>query len=146
MRQSRSRARRCPTHTLLRLETLEDRTVLNVAPVGVADFGSLVVDSAASNPSQILVRFRPGAAPNVAAILSGTTLRSALGNNLWTVRLAPGVNVQAALAAYTSHASVDYAQEDFRVRIAGPEDDPQYPSLWGLNNTGQTGGHSGRRH
>jgi subtilisin family serine protease len=45
-------------------------------------------------------------------------------------------------AAYTSHPSVDYAQEDFRVHITGPviPNDPQFSSLWGLHNAGQTGG------
>jgi VCBS repeat-containing protein len=144
MSKSRSSARRRSVRAWIGLETLELRTLFNVTPASVVNFGSLAVDSSVSNQSQILVRFRPGATPVAAAVLNGTTLKSALPlvDNLWTVQLAPGVSVQSALAAYKSHPSVEYAQEDFRVHLAGPviPNDPQFPSLWGMNNTGQTGG------
>jgi len=145
MSKSRSRARRRPLRAVLCLETLEDRTVFNVTPVTGVDLGSLVVDPGASNPGQILVRFRPGVTPDAAAVLSGTTLGSPLPlvDNLWTVRLAPGVSVRDALAAYRSQPSVAYAQEDFLLHAALIPNDPRFPSLWGMQNTGQTGGTPG---
>lgn len=36
--------------------------------------------------------------------------------------------------------SVEYAEPDYIVRIDATPNDPRYPELWGMDNTGQTGG------
>ncbi|MBI3466962.1 MAG: S8 family serine peptidase, partial [Planctomycetes bacterium] len=59
------------------------------------------------------------------------------------VRLPATVDVDTALAAYRSNPLVLYAQPNYRLRLAATPNDPEFSQLWGLNNTGQTGGTSG---
>lgn len=51
-----------------------------------------------------------------------------------------GVNQKVALEALSKHPSVEYAEPDFKLRALGIPDDTLFPDLWGMNNTGQTGG------
>jgi subtilisin family serine protease len=48
----------------------------------------------------------------------------------------PG-NVVQALSKLPGYS---YAEPDFRYELLRTPNDPSYPSMWGLNNTGQTGG------
>src|SRR6516162_5602990 len=81
------------------LEILEDRTLLSAAlPAGTIDLGSIRVDPAAYAPGHILVPLGP-------------TLDAASG--LYEVRLAPGVTVSQAVAAYRADARVLVAEPDY---------------------------------
>lgn len=46
--------------------------------------------------------------------------------------------LSAALAAYTNHPDVLYAEPDYVVYPVNMPDDPDFGQLWGLHNTGQT--------
>jgi subtilisin family serine protease len=49
--------------------------------------------------------------------------------------------VQAAVNAYENAPGIEYAEPNFKLfRSATEPDDPRYENLYGLNNTGQTGG------
>ena len=48
--------------------------------------------------------------------------------------------VQEAVRAYESSPDVAYAEPNFKLQPAAAPNDPAYNQLWGLNNTGQTGG------
>jgi subtilisin family serine protease len=52
-----------------------------------------------------------------------------------------------AVRAYQNRPEVEYAEPNFIVRpVQSPQltpNDPRYPEMWGLNNTGQTGGTPG---
>ena len=63
----------------------------------------------------------------------------ALGN-LHTVELTSGVDVASTLQSLRSDPNVLYAEPDYRITLSAIPNDPQFSSLWGLNNTGQTGG------
>ena len=58
------------------------------------------------------------------------------------VRLPRDLPVQAAVRRYEANPNVEYAEPDFVVRPSQTTstNDPRYSSLYGLNNTGQSGG------
>ena len=58
------------------------------------------------------------------------------------VKLPRNLPVQAALRVYGSSPDVEYAEPDFILRPSQTTsaNDPRYPNLYGLNNTGQSGG------
>src|SRR5262245_36235824 len=128
------------------LERLEDRTLPSANPLSrVADLASLKVDPSSYDPSSILVRFHAGAdAVRGSDILSGTDIGkgSKLVSGLHTVQLQKGVSVEAALRAYRASGLVEYADANYRVHIATIPNDPEFPSLYGLHNIGQSGGTS----
>ncbi|MDA8621300.1 S8 family serine peptidase [Psychrosphaera sp.] len=51
-----------------------------------------------------------------------------------------GLTVKEAIAKLNKNSSVLYAEPDYILHAAGTPDDERYSELWGMNNTGQTGG------
>src|SRR5262245_14667150 len=96
----------------LTVEQLEDRCLLD------AGLASALYDS-----GQILVGYQTG---------SKIEVRS--------VELSGNQSVQDAVSAYSSQAGVAFAEPDYQVRTAVIPNDPSFGSLYGLNNTGQSGG------
>jgi subtilisin family serine protease len=97
------------------------------------------------SPDELLVKFKPGTpSVHIAAALPRATavsIRSfALVPGLRYVKLAPGVTIDAALAAYRARSDVEYAEPNYIVHIDAVPNDPRFVEQWGLNNTGQTGG------
>ncbi len=119
------------------MERLEDRTLLATVLGPGLDPSTYWSDS-------ILVRFRTdehhlGTTPP----LAGTELlaESTLVPGLHQVRLGPQVRVDQALAAYKAMPSVLYAEPNYKIRLGDTvPNDPQFNQLYGLHNTGQTGG------
>jgi subtilisin family serine protease/subtilisin-like proprotein convertase family protein len=130
----------------LGLETLEDRALLAAAAVSaLADRPMLQADRDAYDPSKILVRFRQEAAvERGAGILTGAQLGAPIDlvPGLRTVNLPENVSVNAALQAFRASPLVLYAEPNYRWSVADhvAPDDPDFPALYGLHNTGQTGG------
>ena len=97
-------------------------------------------------PDRLLVRFRDPVAASVRAIIHadvGATVVKTYDaiNNLQLVRLAPGSDVGQAIEQYRSRPDVLYAEPDWIVHaIDTIPDDTDFASLWGLHNTGQSGG------
>ena len=56
------------------------------------------------------------------------------------VDLPRDLSVAEAVRAYEDSPDVAYAEPNFKVQPAVAPNDPNYRDLWGLNNTGQTGG------
>ena len=54
--------------------------------------------------------------------------------------LAAGVNVKSAIAALRRDPAVRVAEPDYFVQAVFIPDDPRFPELWGLHNTGQSSG------
>ncbi|MCI0459041.1 MAG: S8 family serine peptidase [Gemmataceae bacterium] len=129
------RARRADRKSL-RCEALEDRTLLD-GGFASGGFPRLVVDPTAYDASSILVRYRPEALARHGVNLGPDI---PLASSLHKVGLGGGVGVEAALAAYRADPDVLFAEPNYRIRIQLTPNDPQYPSQWDLNNTGQTGG------
>jgi subtilisin family serine protease len=148
--------RRSARAARLGIEALEDRRLLSVDPlsnfpardadrdaIATADFRSHHADLADYDDSRILVRFRQDIANvNGLRLLDGTTIGRDLPlvSGLHEVRLAKGIDVEKALAIYRANPLVAYAQPNYRVHVQQTPDDPDFTSLWGLHNAGQTGG------
>ncbi|TMP46811.1 peptidase S8 [Pseudoalteromonas citrea] len=49
-------------------------------------------------------------------------------------------NPKAAIKALASHDAVQYVEPNYQLSIQAMPDDPKFSELWGLHNTGQTGG------
>jgi subtilisin family serine protease len=96
-------------------------------------------------PGEVLVRFEAGVS---SAQIS--TAHRALGAevvktfdivpDLQLVRIPAAASVDGAIAAYQARDGVLYAQPNFVYRADRLPNDPRFPEMWGLNNTGQNGG------
>ena len=56
------------------------------------------------------------------------------------VDLPRDLTVNEAVRTYENSPDVAYAEPNFKLQPAAVPNDPQFNNLWGLNNTGQTGG------
>jgi len=89
---------------------------------------------------QILVRFAPGVPASAraaahAAIGSSALKRFETLDGLELVKLPRGLLVEEAIRLYQRIPIVHYAEPNFIVNAAVVPNDPQFGSLWGLNNS-----------
>jgi len=97
-------------------------------------------------PGELLVRFRFGTIEaskrSAHTLVGGTKARSfSLVPGLELVKLPPGRSVADAVRDYGRFATVEYAQPNYVKRATSTiPDDPSFADLWGLHNTGQSGG------
>ena len=61
-------------------------------------------------------------------------------SNVNVVDLPQDLSVAEAVQAYENSPDVAYVEPNFKLQPAAVPNDPDYKDLWGLNNTGQTGG------
>lgn len=99
-------------------------------------------------PQQSLVRFDPGTSPErIEEILRGVGAQIAreyrASPGLLLISLPDDVSVEEALAYFTGHEEVEYAEPNVIYRTQLIPDDASFLSQWGLQNTGQTGGIAG---
>lgn len=97
-------------------------------------------------PGRVLVVAAEGAGPRglerVAREINGRGPRRIPGSPVHVVRLPPEMSVDQAVRRFEHDPSVEYAEPDYLVTaddrtVPG---DPAFGQLWGLDNTGQTGG------
>ncbi len=62
------------------------------------------------------------------------------GGRLAVVKLAAGADVEQAIAELSKDPGIAYAEPNYIVKAIATPDDPSFPDLYGLHNTGQTGG------
>ncbi len=111
---------------------------------------------AASVPGEIIVRFRTDAATakRSAGALTVQAVDQQIALQLESLAPADSVeplylahvaatDTQAALAALNARPDVLYAEPNFVRRKLMTPNDPRYGELWGLKNTGQSGGTAG---
>ncbi|MGS0692112.1 S8 family serine peptidase [Shewanella sp. 30m-9] len=63
-----------------------------------------------------------------------------LEGKLARLSLRPGSDVGQAIKMISRHPAVKYAEPNYVIKAIGTPDDPDFVSLWGMNNTGQDGG------
>ena len=140
--------RHVPRHVAIATQFLEDRTLLSVSnPLGDVP-AELAVDQSSYDSQSLLVRYssftectaRGCDTHSGLSSLASSESEYGLLPGLRHVRLSRGVSVEEALAAFRADPHVLYAEPNYRVHLQGTPDDVQFDSLWGLNNTGQTGG------
>ncbi|MEA2383386.1 MAG: thermitase [Solirubrobacteraceae bacterium] len=109
--------------------------------VTLAVLAALVLAAPASAAGdQVIVKFAPGKASS-AAMPRGATLGNtihALGSHVVKTTGDPA----AVAAELNARPGVEYAEVDKPMQLLATPNDPRYPELYGLNNTGQTGGAS----
>ncbi|NEO84033.1 MAG: S8 family serine peptidase [Spirulina sp. SIO3F2] len=67
-----------------------------------------------------------------------TTQSREFGFELWRL---DGMTMEEAIARYQDHPDIDYIQPNYTLTVEDAiPDDPSFGGLWGLHNTGQTGG------
>ncbi len=91
------------------------------------------------------MRFRPGAdrsrADSVhARVRAQVVKRFTLVHGLELVRLPEDMPVERAAGIYRRSPDVLYAEPNYTWRVDRTPNDPRFPELWGLDNTGQSGG------
>ena len=117
----------------LRIEPLESRCLLALS-VHTEDF----------DPTRILVRFDETQPVSRAA----TVLQKGLNWGDWLplvrglreVRLDSGVTIETALNSVRMLPGIVYAEPDYRLSAERTPNDPSFGTLWGLHNSGQSGG------
>ena len=91
----------------------------------------------------LLVRMAPGADPALVARDLGGAVRARAGRSgpwLITVPIRQHSDLPAALTRLTADKRVTRVEPDWIVQPIGTPDDPSFAQMWGLHNTGQTGG------
>jgi len=97
------------------------------------------------DPDTILVRFKAAAPPRERAqahALAGANVRKSftLVEGLQVIGVPRGMTVKDAIELYQRHPAVLYAEPNWIVQHQANPSDPRFGELWGLNNTGQSGG------
>jgi len=100
-------------------------------------------------PDRLIVRFRAGKSPSARAAvhsIAGGRTKGRFGTlrDIEVVQLESGIPLLEALRRYRSQADVVYAEPDYRrILFDVVPNDPMFTGLWGLRNTGQSGGLAG---
>lgn len=101
--------------------------------------------STPTSSQRILVRFKKGFSNATKSALHRKlnsriekSLKSVPG--LEVIEVGSGKDVENVLKQYRKDPSVLYAEPDYKIRLKAVPNDPSFTQLWGLNNTGQTGG------
>jgi subtilisin family serine protease len=95
------------------------------------------------NPNEVIIKFKSGVQTaevnTLQSNLRATTLETTrtLGAQLWQIE---GMTADEAVAAYANDPRVEYIVPNYLRSLAQTPNDPSFGQLWGLNNTGQTGG------
>ena len=91
----------------------------------------------------VIVKLRPGANARTINSLqnklnvSEVEETQTLGLELWEIE---DISVVEAIATYSENPAIEYIEPNYEVSINDFPNDPSFNELWGLNNTGQTGG------
>ncbi len=105
----------------------------------LAALAALVLAAPASAAGgQVIVKFAPGAATK-SAMPNGSTLGGTI-HGLGAHVVKTTGDPAAVAAALNASPGVEYAEVDKPMQLLATPNDPRFPELYGLNNTGQTGG------
>jgi subtilisin family serine protease len=93
-------------------------------------------------PGEVIVQFERGASGadrSAARDGSGTEPAEGLGSpGLQLVEATDGDSVARTIRELEADPAVEFAEPNFVDKVSAIPEDPEFPSLWGLNNTGQT--------
>ncbi|MEA3275592.1 MAG: peptidase S8, partial [Pseudomonadota bacterium] len=94
-------------------------------------------------PNELLIKLKDGVAEaqiqSLLATVQTETVEQFQLVPIYHVSVPNGTFLQAQ-ASLTDHPAVEYVERNYYRYIDAAPNDPQYPSMWGLDNTGQTGG------
>ena len=94
-------------------------------------------------PGEVLLKFVPNA--SIAQIEGvrqnlGASKKWAFSSGALHWKLSPGMSVERAIALLEREGLVEYAEPNYVLNADVIPNDPRFAELWGMNNTGQTGG------
>lgn len=96
---------------------------------------------------ELLVKFKSTVSAHIRKKLHeyyGTqVIKEFQAKDIQHVRLKQGIGIEDAIKLYNADPNVEYAEPNYIVTIRNTPDDPRFGDLWGLHNTGQTGGTAG---
>jgi subtilisin family serine protease len=100
------------------------------------------VERAQYVPGEVIVKFLDSASKATVAAAGGQMIKSLAGGEgrVQHVKLNKGETVEDALERYRHSPAVEYAEPNYIHQLAATPNDTKFTSLWGLHNTGQTGG------
>jgi subtilisin family serine protease len=130
-----------------------NKIILLIVVVYLIPYSSVsAVSESGYKEDELLVRF----APKATGTQFGTTEKNEILNTiglgtinheyrivpgLSVVKLPPGKTVPDALEALNRTNGILYAEPDYKIHLLSMfPNDPNFPQLWGMHNTGQTGG------
>ena len=114
--------------------------------------GFTVAANAPYKPGELLVRFAPGSNGRPKSHHERIQILNSLGGavtkrnfkivpGLSAVKLPPSMTVEQALQRFNRASGVLYAQPNYQLKALSTfPNDPRFNELWGMHNTGQTGG------
>ena len=98
-------------------------------------------------PGEVLVKLKAGVSPQVLAILKAQhgleSIRVFQRVGLHHFRILSKLSVSQVIARLRQSSFVEYAEPNYIRQLFRTPNDLMYPEMWGLNNTGQTGGTPG---
>jgi subtilisin family serine protease/PKD repeat protein len=93
---------------------------------------------------EVLLKFEPEvsrmAGENLLQKYGMTIEKSLRHTRIQVIELPPSMSVGKAIGILMKEPSIEYAEPNYIVRTCDVPDDPMFDQLWGLHNTGQTGG------
>jgi subtilisin family serine protease len=114
--------------------------------IAISIIASSVISAEEYAPGEILVKFKAiqqedTAVQSLRAKINATKIKKFQINNVYQLKLQSGASVESAVASAYTDPNVEYAEPNYKLSInATTPNDPSFTSLWGLNNSGQTGG------
>lgn len=93
--------------------------------------------------NQVIIKFKPGVSENTidnikANLKANVANKFKIGAELWELS---GVSVEEAINTYTNDPIIEYIEPNYIVHAVDViPNDPSFSQLWGLLNTGQSGG------
>ncbi len=128
--------------TLLAAVALIASVLLGIAgPVGAGGL-TVVPLSGDYRPGVVLVGYWPGTSPATMAALdslSASGRADVIGSGTHVLAVTAGREA-ATISGLLADPAVRYAEPDYRISLTATPNDPSFPLLWGLQNTGQAGG------
>jgi subtilisin family serine protease len=95
----------------------------------------------------VIVKFKPSAPREIRDYIhrrnGSEKIKEFPSLNIHHVKLRKGMSVEKAIAIYQAEPDVEYAEPNYLVTIQTVPNDFYFNYLWGLSNTGQTGGTAG---
>jgi len=95
---------------------------------------------------ELLVKFRPNTSEEKKDGLhkkhGSKKIKEFPSLRIQNIKLKKEMTVEEAVALYSAEPDVEYAEPNLIVSILTTPNDPRFGELWGLHNTGQTGGTS----
>ena len=100
------------------------------------------VERAQYVPGEVIVKFLDSASKATVAAAGGQMIKSFAGGEerVQRLRLNKGESVEEALERYRHSPAIEYAEPNYIHHLTAIPKDTKFSTLWGLHNTGQTGG------